>query len=447
MNLFKTSIPGLLVLLLAGAAAAKLPDQEVKCRVETERAVLPAGEAQTTIIKITLDAPPPPSTKDRPAVNLCVVLDRSGSMSGSKIQKAREAAVEAVRRLGPRDVFSLVTYDNEVRTLIPAQHAGNTAALVESIQGIRSGGGTALFGGVSQGAAEIRKSMDGEYVHRLILLSDGLANVGPSSPADLGRLGAALSKEQLSVTTIGVGNDYNEDLMVQLAQNSDGNHYFVEISHDLPRIFASELGDVLSVVAQKVILEIECPGGVTPKRIIGRDGRIQGNRVEVNLNQLYGGQEKYALLEVEIPAGIAHDQIQIAEARLRYDNLLTQQPATSVSSTQVRFSQVEREVKESGNRQVQEEVVFQKAAEARQEAVQLYDAGRKDEAVQRLGEVSADLKNYVTDNALPQAPAAAAAGLEQEADQVDADGYDKTSRKKAKFDIFRSRSQQKGYKQ
>ena len=62
MNLFKTSIPGLLVLLLAGAAAAKLPDQEVKCRVETERAVLPAGEAQTTIIKITLDAPPPPST-------------------------------------------------------------------------------------------------------------------------------------------------------------------------------------------------------------------------------------------------------------------------------------------------------------------------------------------------------------------------------------------------
>ena len=330
-------------------------------------------------------------------------------MGGSKIQKAREAAVEAVKRLGPRDIFSLVTYDNEVRTLIPAQRAGNTAALVESIQGIRAGGGTARGG--------------------------------------RGRLGAALIKEQISVSTIGVGNDYNEDLMVQLAQNSDGNHYFVEISDDLPTIFASELGDVLSIVAQKVILEIECLKGVTPKRIIGRDGRIQGNRVEVNLNQLYGGQEKYALLEVDIPAAIANDQIQIAQARLRYDNLLTQKPGTAASSTHVRFSKIEREVRESGNRQVQEEVVFQKAAEAREEAVLLYDEGRKDEAVQRLGAASEDLKLYVRDNRLPAAPAAAAADLEKEADQVDVDGYDKSSRKKAKFDIFRSRSQQRGYKQ
>ena len=101
----------------------------------------------------------------------------------------------------------------------------------------------------------------------MILLFDGLANVGPSSPADLGRLGKAFLKEGISVTTVGVGNDFNEDLMTQLSQTSDGNHYFVETSSDLPRIFAQELGDVLSVVARKVVVEIECPEGIRPIRI------------------------------------------------------------------------------------------------------------------------------------------------------------------------------------
>ena len=76
--------------------------------------------------------------------------------------------------------------------------------------------------------------MESEYVHRIILLSDGQANVGPSSPGDLGRLGAALLKEGISVTTIGVGTNYNEDLMARLSQKSDGNTYFAEAERDLP---------------------------------------------------------------------------------------------------------------------------------------------------------------------------------------------------------------------
>ena len=154
-----------------------------------------------------------------------------------------------------------------------------------------------------------------KYVHRIILLSDGLANVGPSSPEDLGRLGAALIKENISVTTVGVGTDYNEDLMARLSQNSDGNTYFVESSGDLPRIFAAELGDVLSIVAKKVNLTIECPSGVRPIAIIGRDGRIKGQSVELYLNQLYGGQEKYALLKVEVPKAESGKEMEIAVAK------------------------------------------------------------------------------------------------------------------------------------
>ena len=127
-------------------------------------------------------------------------------MSGEKIEKARAAALEAVRRLAPDDLFSLVVYNNTAETLIPARRVGDGAELEDIIRSIRSFGGTALHAGVTQGAAELRHHTDdSRYLHRLILLSDGLANVGPSSPEELARLGGRLVQEGISVTTVGVG--------------------------------------------------------------------------------------------------------------------------------------------------------------------------------------------------------------------------------------------------
>jgi len=121
--------------------------------------------------------------------------------------------------------------------------------------------------------------LENDYIHRIVLLSDGASPmVGPRTPDDLGRLGAALIKENISVTTVGVGTDYNEDLMARLAQKSDGNTYFVESGYDLPRIFAAELGDVLNVVARRVKVTITLPENVKPVNIIGREGRIKGNK-------------------------------------------------------------------------------------------------------------------------------------------------------------------------
>ena len=295
----------------------------VECDLSLDRTILPAGLAQKMVIKVNLDVPVIPVEVSRPPVNLTLVLDRSGSMSGNKIAKAREAAIAALRSLSPQDLFSLVIYDHNVQTLVPPQSTANSEWIESRIHSIGAGGNTALFGAVSQGAAEVRKNLYDRYVHRIVLLSDGLANVGPSSPADLARLGAALIKEGISVTTIGIGTDFNEDLMTQLAERSDGNHYFVESSRDLPRIFAAELGDVLSVAARKVIIEIDCPDGVRPLRIIGREGRIRNNRVEVHLNQLYAGQEKYVLIEVMVEAGREDELKTIADARCAYENALT----------------------------------------------------------------------------------------------------------------------------
>jgi len=422
-------------------ANGEVSESGVKCRVEIDRAILPAGVNQKAIVKITLDAPPPPEESLRPAVNLAIVLDRSGSMAGQKLERAKDAAIEALRHLGPMDMFSVVVYDHNVSTVVSAQRATNIERIEGRIRQIRSGGNTALFGGVSQGAAEVRKNLGGNYVHRIILLSDGLANVGPSSPEDLGRLGVALIKESISVTTVGVGTDYNEDLMTRLSQSSDGNTYFVESSRDLPRIFTAELGDVLSVVAKKVHIIIECPGGVRPLNIIGREGRIKGRMVELSFNQLYGSQEKYVLIEVEIPEGKSGDKKDIAYVNVSYENPFTQKKETSYVRAYASFSKDRIKVKKSANISVQKEYYFNLNAISQDKAISLSDKGKKSEAVAELKK-SADKLREVGQEYNDEELLKRAEEMEVQAGRIEKEGMTKKYRKVLRTDSYQMKNQQ-----
>jgi Ca-activated chloride channel family protein len=421
--------------------AAKVPSSRVACRVEIDRNVLPEGGRQKAVIKVTLDPPPPPENIERPAVNLSIVLDRSGSMSGQKLEKAKAAAIEALRHLGAEDIFSVVVYDHNVRTVVPARSARYVEWIERQIRQIRSGGNTALFGGVSQGAAELRKNFGGRYIHRIILLSDGIANVGPSTPEDLGRLGAAFIKEGISVTTVGVGTDYNEDLMTSLSRNSDGNSYFVESSADLPRIFAAELGDVLNVVAKKIHIVVECPDGVRPLTIIGREGRIRGRTVELYLNQLYGGQEKYALIEVEVPGKNSGEEIHIASVNVSYENPLTQRNETASGRVSARFSDDTTEVNKSGNVEVQRDYQLNLNAIAKDRAISLSDMGKKDEAVRELKKSAGQLRylgrKYGDEKLLDEAEE-----MDQQAGQIEEKGMTRKYRKSLRTDSYQMKHQQ-----
>ena len=424
------------------AAAAKT--EKVVCRVELDRGILPAGASQRAIVKVSLDAPTIRIKAERPPINLAIVLDRSGSMgSDQKLEKAKQAAIEALRRLSERDRFSLVIFDHEVETIVPPQSASNTEWIESRIREIRARGNTALFSGVSQGAAEVRKHLGDHYVHRILLLSDGQANVGPRQPEDLGRLGAALMKEHIAVTTIGVGTDYNEDLMTRLAQQSDGNTYFVESSADLPRIFAAELGDVLSVFAREVVLQIEFADGVRPLRIIGRDGRLGDRTVEIRLNQLYGGQEKYALVEVEVPAGRPSVTQPVATARCAYENLLSRRPERSEATACVQFSDREHDVTRSVNVAVQRDVAINALAEAKDEAVRLSDKGDYKAAGDKLRAagkaVEAQMAAYgIRDARLEKEVNATAPAAES----VEQSGFSPAGRKAAVTDSYQQRNQQ-----
>lgn len=386
------------ILMFAGLLindARGIANDRLTLKAELQQSVLPANQHQNAVIKISILAPerPEPTTSRKVKANVSIVIDKSGSMSHSgKIDNAKRAAVTALRMLNAEDIFSLIVYDTQARVIIPAQKVEDKRRIESLINAITPSGNTALFSGVSLGANEIRKFSRDGYVNRIILLSDGLANVGPSNPRELGRLGASLIKESVSVSTVGVGDDYNEDLMTELSQNSDGNFYFVENSQDLPMIFSRELGSTLKVAAKSLILHIEFPEGVKPQGILGHNYKINDNRMDVFFNQVYGGHEKSLMLQVLIPPEQARKTLELASLRLDYEDAVNGGKHSARDAVKASFSGDPTEVKESVNPAVVKDYLLQNNAVVKQKAIIEADKGNWQAARKMLQKSAVELK-------------------------------------------------------
>jgi Ca-activated chloride channel family protein len=371
----------LLVFVLLSMSALILSAQEaVELDVTVSYPYLFAQENGTVYLKVGLTGSEPAQQNERPPINVSIVLDRSGSMYGEKMEQAKNAAIMAIQMLDERDIVSIVTYSDTVEVLVPATRVRNKNEIIQRIQSIYANGNTALFAGVSRGADEVSKFFENDLVNRVILLSDGLANVGPDSPAALGNLGRGLGRAGISVTTIGLGLGYNEDLMVQLAMASDGNHSFVEDSRDLVRIFEYEFNGLLSVVAQDVDIEITCPDGVLPMRLLGRSAEIIGNRVLATIGQIYSNEEKYILLELAVPGGEAETVRTLANVNVKYNDLISKRNVSKDMTSTIRYTNSKAEMEARADKETLIDAVTQIAVENKAEAIRLRDEGKVEEA-------------------------------------------------------------------
>nr|WP_256484304.1 VWA domain-containing protein [Citrobacter meridianamericanus] len=367
-------------MVVATGANAQPSAQKVAIKSELASPVILENSQDKNYLKVSLVGFPLNTAKRSP-INLALVIDRSGSMGGDRIEQATEAAVMAVNTLNARDTLSVVIYDDVVDVIVPAGKVGNKDKLISQIrERLTARGGTALFAGVSRGIKETSKFLDKAHVNRIILLSDGQANVGPSSTSELAELGKIAARKGIAITTMGIGNGYNEDLMAAIAQYSDGNHVFVQNTDALEKAFAHEFGDVMSVVAQDVVVEIKVADNVKPLRLLGREGDIHGNTVTVKLNQLYANQEKYVMLEVLPARGSAAQSKPLADVNVSYDNLATRQKERWNEKLAVRYTASAGEVKQALVEDVVVDSAIQKSAIQNEEALKLMDEGKMDEA-------------------------------------------------------------------
>ena len=367
---------------IALAASASGPQIEIKA--ELDRSTLLAGESQKTYLRIVIGAARRPEARRAP-MNVALVIDRSGSMaSQGRMENARRAAQMAVDRLGRDDILSVVSYDDRVEVDVPATKVTDAYRIKDKIGRLTPRGSTAIHAGLLAGAEEVRKFKSKDRVNRIILLSDGLANVGPSKPSDFVSLGRELASEGLTVSTIGLGTGYNEDLMAGLARSADGGHVFVQESADLANFLAREFDDALGIVGQQVEIIITLKDGVKPMRSLGRDAEIRDNRIVYKVGALFGGAEQILLSELDVGPHAAVNASDIARIEVAYVDTASGSQRQATASATANFDNDRAKSDKSINPEVMKDVVTLQSRAARQEATLLRDAGRAEEAKRKF---------------------------------------------------------------
>jgi Ca-activated chloride channel family protein len=322
----------------------------------------------------------------RRPTDLVVILDRSGSMDGQKMNDAKASVRELLAQLSQSDRFALVSYSDSASLAIPLAAVGapSRAAWEETLAGITASGGTNMASGLDLALGLVESNRGAAQVPRVILISDGLANVGDASPQGLTERARRAARGEYMLSTVGIGADFNEYLMSAIADAGTGNYYYVQSSHSLGEIFAREFDAARTTVANGLAVRIEPGPGVRVVDAAGYPLERDGSAVVFRPGSLFAGQERRVWLTLDVP----HDRVgdydvgrfalSYGSAEQRHTLRLENVPRIAcVQNEEQFFAGVDqdawsRSVTVEGYNKMQEEV----AREVK--------AGRRDEALQRL---------------------------------------------------------------
>lgn len=259
---------------------------------------------------------------DQP-VDLVVVLDRSGSMNGQKIEDARNAILNLLNRLTTRDRLALVTYSSNVRIetgLLPVD-GDNRAVMVRAVNQVRAGGGTNLGGGLKSGIDALLRAEEVGRQRKVILISDGLANQGITDPQELGRMASIAVERNFSISSVGVGYDFNEVLMTALADRGAGRYYFLENPRTFAQVFEEEFQTARQVAAAGLEVRILQKGGLRLTHAGGYPISYEDGDAVFHPGDLLSGQERNLFLTFKMPADREGEaRIETIRARYRYQD-------------------------------------------------------------------------------------------------------------------------------
>ena len=258
----------------------------------------------------------------RPPMEVAIVVDTSGSMAGAKIQNARAAAVQLVNNLKDGDIVALDAFSDNARTVIPPTKldANSRIEITRSINALSVGGSTNMFEGLTLAEGQVAATPATHPLRRIVVISDGIANVGPSSPESLGAIAERGLRFRAQVTSLGVGTDYDERTLNALSVKSSGRLYHLTEPKEMATILKNEADLLNATLASDSFVEIVPAPGV---QVLGADGiraDWHDGTLRIPLGALHAGQHREALVRVRLndPMSFEGQKRSLASVRLRF---------------------------------------------------------------------------------------------------------------------------------
>ena len=357
--------------------------------VQTDRTLIRQRGRSVRYALLEFTAPEPSRQASRPPLNVSFVIDRSGSMGGSKIELARTAVIQALRMLRETDRFSVISYDDQVDVVVPSTRATAEAVrnAVQQVTRITARGSTNLGGGWLKGCEAVAEHLADDQAARCLLLSDGLANHGITDPQELAEHSSVLGRRGIRTSCFGIGEDYDERLLDGIATASNGHAYNVETAIQILDFLASELGEALGIVVRDAVVTVRPSAGITVRTLNSYPLATNADgSVSMRLGDLTARQDVSAVFELTLPEG---RETETRGAVFSVADAAGAQQAPPADIVWTFAGEAENDA-QPRNRAVDRAVAQLYAAAAQAEALELNRAGRYEEA--RAGLVGAALR-------------------------------------------------------
>jgi Ca-activated chloride channel family protein len=361
-------------------------------QLEVDRSLIRASARSRRFLRVSLRAPEAASRQGRLPVHLAFVIDRSGSMYGEKLERARQAVVHGIRSLTEGDRFAVVAYDDHVKVVVSSRQAApaEREAAVGLVEAIDAGRNTNLHAGWVEGCQQVETALGGAAVGRCLLLTDGLANQGVVDHDEIVRQAAGWRDRRVATTTFGVGADFDETLLRRMADAGGGSFRFIASAVQIPDFVASEVGEALATTVREAVLVVDAGEGSKVESLNGFPCRHEDGRWRVPIGSLYSGQLLSPVLRVSLPEGVEGESRHVAVRVEDLDRAL----AGETASAELRWASDAENDAQQRDVAIARQVATLVAARAERDALECNRRGDYAGARQRLRACVVDLDAY-----------------------------------------------------
>lgn len=285
--------------------------------VKMDRTLVAVEVGETVHVMLELVAPAAPAVERAP-IDVVAVIDRSGSMSGQPLASVIAATNMLIRLLGSDDRIAVVTFDDQVDLVMPLAHHDPVAA-AGLLSQVHAGGSTNLSGGWLKGFEILAANGRPEAMKRVIVLTDGAANAGITSPDELATLTQGARAQQVTTTMVGFGAGFDERLLSTMADAGGGNDYWCAGPDQAPQVFADEFTGLASVVAQNVSVEIR-PTDATDGLLVLNEYPITDvdGGMQVALGDAFGEERRRVVAMLHLKPTTEIGTVHVADMVIRW---------------------------------------------------------------------------------------------------------------------------------